>query len=137
MIEIVTSHSEHISSASSPWTSASSEYSIEVKIQILSISRALAISTSPPSSFSENNENRELRKSGRQMKIRNFWENEFIAFLAMMTIIEVFIHYKNILNKKDRRKWKWAMNIEYKFIIKNKIWILIIHSLEANIIDSR
>ena len=53
------------------------------------------------------------------MKIKNFYK--FIIFLAIIIIIEVFIYYKNILNKKDYRKWKWIMNIEYKFIIKNKI----------------
>ena len=142
MIEIVTSQSkrfdsEHLSSTSSSPASASSERSIETKIQVLLIPRALAISTSPPSSFSENNENRELRKSGRQMKIRNFWENEFVAFLAMMAVVEASMHYKNILNRKDRRKWKRAMDIEYKSIMKNKTWKLITRPTRANVIDSR
>ena len=54
------------------------------------------------------------------MKIRDFWENEFAAFLVMITIIEVSMYYKNVLNRKDRRKWERVMNVEYKFIIKNK-----------------
>ena len=142
MIEIVISQSnrsdsKHLSSISSSSTSASSECSIKAKIQILLIPWTPIILISSSSSFPENNENRESRRSGRQMKARNFWKSGFAAFLAMMTVVEALAHYKNILNRKNRRKWERAMNIEYKFIIKNKIWILIARSIEANVISSR
>ena len=100
------SDSEHLSFTSSLSTLANPECSIEAKIQILLISRASTILTSSSSSLSENNEDRELRRSGCQMKIRDFWEGEFAAFLAMMAVTKAFAHYKNILNKKDRRKWE-------------------------------
>src|SRR5947207_13541532 len=103
MIETVTprserSDSEHLSFTSSPSASASSERSVEVEIRVLPISRASAIPTPPPS-LPENNEDRELRRSERQMKARDFWESGFTAFLAMMTVIEASAHYKNVLNR--------------------------------------
>ena len=90
---------------------------MKIKIYILLISYSFIIFISFLFLF-ENYKNQELRKSRYQIKIKDFWENEFITFLAIMIIIEIFIYYKNILNKKDYKKWKWIMNIEYKFIIK-------------------
>ena len=116
MIEIIISQSEwlkwfnqsewfneYLSFISSSLISVSSEKSIKIEIQILLISQAFIIQVSF-SSFSLKNQ--ESRKSEYQIKARDFWENEFIAFLIIITIIEVFIYYKNILNKKDWRKWE-------------------------------
>jgi len=47
------------------------------------------------------------------------------------------VHYKNVLNRKDQRKWEWAMDAEYKSIIKNKTWKLVACPPGANVIGSR
>ena len=129
--------SEHLSPALSPLAPASPERSVEAEIQVLPIPWAPAIPTPPPPPLPEDNEDQGPRKSGRQMKARDFWEGGFAAFLAMMAIAEALVHYKDMLNRKDRRKWERAMDVEYKFIIKNKTWKLIARSTGANVIDSR
>ena len=71
------------------------------------------------------------------MKARDFWEGGFTAFLAMMAVAEAPAHYKDILNRKDRRQWERAMDTEYKSIMKNKTWILVACPTGANVIGSR
>ena len=70
------------------------------------------------------------------MKARDFWEGGFAALLATMAVAEAPVHYKDVLNRKDRRKWEWAMDTEYKSIMKNKTWKLVACPTGANVISS-
>ena len=97
------------------------------------IPRAPAI-PAPPPPLPEDNEDQGPRKSGRQTKPRDFWQGGFAAFLATMAVAEAPVHYKDVLNRKDRRKWERAMDVEYKSIIKNKTWKLVAHPPGANVI---
>ena len=54
----------------------------------------------------------------------------------MMAVAKAPVHYKDILNRKDRRQWEWAMDTEYKSIMKNKTWKLVAHPTGANVIGS-
>src|SRR5208282_474578 len=77
------------------------------------------------------------RKSGRQTKAPDFWEGGFATILAMMAVAEASVHYKDVLNRKDRRQWERAMDAEYESIIKNKTWILVARPPGANVIGCR
>ena len=88
--------SEHLSPALSPLAPASPERSVEAEIQVLPIPWAPAIPTPPPPPLPEDNEDQGPRKSGRQMKARDFWEGGFAAFLAMMAVAKAPVHYKDI-----------------------------------------
>src|SRR5437667_443079 len=124
--------SEHLSPAPSPQAPASPEGSIEMEIQVLPIPRAPAIPTPPPP-LPEDNEDQGLRKSGCQTKPRGFWEGGFAALLAMMAVAEAPVHYKDVLNRKDRRKWQWAMDTEYKSIIMDVVTAFLYGGLEERI----
>jgi len=103
----------------------------------LPIPRAPVIPAPPPPPLPEDNEDEGPRRSGRQTKARDFWEGGFAALLAVMAVAEAPVHYKDVLNRKDRRKWERAMDTEYKSIMKNKTWKLVARPTGANVIGSR
>ena len=76
-------------------------------------------------------------RSGRPTKARDFWEGGFAALLAVMAVAEAPVHYKDVLDRKDRRKWERAMDVEHESIIKNKTWKLVARPPGANVIGSR
>src|SRR5436190_8607722 len=55
----------------------------------------------------------------------------------MMAVAEAPMHYKDVLNRKDWRKWEWAMDAEYRSIMENKTWKLVARPPGANVIGSR
>jgi hypothetical protein len=51
------------------------------------------------------------RRSGRPVKPREFYEGGFAAFLAQAAASVAPVHYKDVMNRRDRRQWEKAMTL--------------------------
>lgn len=58
-----------------------------------------------------------IRKSSRLVKPREFYEGGFAAFLAQMAAAIAPVHYKDVLNRRDRRQWEKPMDAEMFIIL--------------------
>jgi len=77
------------------------------------------------------------RKSTRPVKPREFYEGGFAAFLAQVAASVAPVHYKDVMNRRDRRQWEKAMDAEIKSILRNNTWKLVARPPGKKVIGSR
>ena len=78
-----------------------------------------------------------IRRSTRLIKPREFYEGGFAAFLAQVAALVAPVHYKDVMNRRDRRQWEKAMDTEIKSIMRNNTWKLVARPLGKKVIGSR
>ena len=76
-------------------------------------------------------------RSMRPVKPREFYEGGFAAFLAQVAASVAPIHYKDVMNRRDRRQWEKAMDTEIKSIMRNNTWKLVARPPGKRVIGSR
>jgi hypothetical protein len=77
------------------------------------------------------------RRSTRPVKPREFYEGGFAAFLAQVAASVAPVHYKDVMNRRDRRQWEKAMDTEIKSIMRNNTWKLVARPPGKKVIGSR
>src|SRR5271154_7031662 len=77
------------------------------------------------------------RRSERLAKTRAFYEGGFAAFLAQVAASIAPVHYKDVMNRRDRRQWEKAMDAEIKSILRNNTWKLVARPPGKKVIGSR